>query len=223
MKKVLSIIRKTIGHFMTITKHKVVVMKHCFKCGLYWQGITHDLSKYSPTEFVPGVKYYQGFRSPNAAQKEAEGLSTAWLHHKGRNKHHLEYWIDYPLKKDVKLAGMKMPTKYVVEMFCDRVAACKIYNGDKYTDKDPLDYFNNHRNFYTMHIDTETLLYKLLYMLSAQGEEYTFKFIRIVVLKNDSTYKIDEESSLRKLVKKIDKDNKIKEFLMKFDKSDKED
>ena len=82
-------------HFHTITEHKIMVARHCFKVGMYWQGLTHDLSKYSPSEFWQGVKYYQGYRSPNNAEREDKGYSAAWLHHKGRNKHHYEYWIDY--------------------------------------------------------------------------------------------------------------------------------
>ena len=82
-------------HFKTITTHKMWVMRYCFKIGLYWQGLTHDLSKYSPSEFWQGCKYYQGYRSPNNAEREDKGYSAAWLHHKGRNKHHLEYWLDY--------------------------------------------------------------------------------------------------------------------------------
>ena len=52
------------GHFETITRHKLLVMKYCFECGLYEQGLAHDLSKYSPTEFIPGCIYYQGDHSP---------------------------------------------------------------------------------------------------------------------------------------------------------------
>lgn len=80
------------GHLSTINHHKWLVMQHCFKVGLYRQGLLHDLSKYSPVEFLAGVKYYQGFESPNNAERRAIGYSRAWLHHKGRNKHHLEYW-----------------------------------------------------------------------------------------------------------------------------------
>ena len=76
-----------------------MVMHNCFKCGLYWQGLVHDLSKYSWTEFSVGAKYYQGTRSPNDAERESKGYSSAWLHHKGRNKHHLEYWVDYSVDK----------------------------------------------------------------------------------------------------------------------------
>lgn len=44
-----------IKHFITITKHRHRVMLHCFKAGIPFQGLTHDLSKYSPTEFIPGA------------------------------------------------------------------------------------------------------------------------------------------------------------------------
>ena len=57
------------GHFETITRHKLLVMKYCFECGLYEQGLAHDLSKYSPTEFIPGCIYYQGDHSPNEAPR----------------------------------------------------------------------------------------------------------------------------------------------------------
>lgn len=172
------------GHLSTINHHKMMVMKYCFKAGLYKQGLLHDLSKYSPVEFCAGVKYYQGYRSPNNAQREAEGCSKAWLHHKGRNKHHYEYWIDYPGGEcgDTKLAGMPMPKEYVVEMFCDRIAASRIYHKEKYTDRDALDYYLSGRGHYVMHKDTERMLYRLLVMLAEHGEEYTFRYIRKHVL-----------------------------------------
>ena len=104
-----------IKHYKTIHHHKMLVMQNCFRCGLYWQGLTHDLSKLSPVEFWAGAKYWQGICSPNNAQRQKEGYSAAWLHHKGRNKHHLEYWIDYAPDGDHAMAGMRMPEKYVAE------------------------------------------------------------------------------------------------------------
>ena len=173
------------GHLHTINTHKLEVMKNCFRVGLYKQGLLHDLSKYSFSEFIPGVKYYQdGNRSPNNAQREAEGCSTAWLH-KGRNKHHYEYWIDYPAKGgDGSLIGMEMPVNYVIEMFCDRVAASKIYNKDKYTDADSLNYFKRGMDHYIINPKTKELLYSLLVMLSEKGEDYTFAYIRRNILHN---------------------------------------
>ena len=85
---------KLINHLKTINKHKCYVTMLCFKCGLYKQGILHDLSKYSPTELKTGAKYWVGTRSPNSIERETIGYSSAWLHHKGRNKHHWEYWVE---------------------------------------------------------------------------------------------------------------------------------
>ena len=172
-----------IKHFKTITHHRHLVRKHCFAVGLYRQGLMHDLSKYSPVEFLAGARYYQGNRSPNNAEREDRGVSYAWLHHKGRNKHHLEYWIDYDTAKDGKMAGMKMPVRYVVEMFCDRVAACKTYNGDKYKDSDPYDYYAKSHDHYMIHPESDALLRKMLVMLKNNGEEKTFRYIRKKIVK----------------------------------------
>ena len=173
------------GHLHTVNAHRRLVRKYCFKLGIYRQGLMHDLSKYSPSEFIPGVKYYQdGHRSPNNAQREDEGVSKAWLHHKGRNKHHFEYWIDYDVDGSrTVLAGMKMPVKYVAEMFCDRIAASRIYNKEKYKESDPLDYYIKGLGHYIMHPETDALLHKLLQMLADKGEEYTFEYIKKNVLK----------------------------------------
>lgn len=182
--KLSNIIENYKGHLKTINSHKWLVMIHCFKVGLYKQGLLHDLSKYSLTEFIPGIIYYQGNRSPNNAQREAEGCSKAWLHHKGRNKHHFEYWIDYVANSDVGLSGMPMPVEYVVEMFCDRVAATKIYNKEKYKDSDALRYYLKENAHYVIHKDADKLLHKLLLMLANKGESYTFLYIRKKVLRN---------------------------------------
>ena len=164
-------------HFITITKHRHAVIRHCGKAGILWQGLFHDLSKYSPAEFISGIKNYQGTRSPNEAEREKCGYSTAWLHHKGRNKHHFEYWLDYsPITKRVE--PVKMPLKYVIEMFCDRVAAGKIYKGKNYTDRSSLDYFLNGKPRRVIHQETSDFLEMLLTMLDEKGEDETFKFIR---------------------------------------------
>ncbi len=174
---------KAVQHFRTITKHKFLVMKECFRVGLYKQGLLHDLSKYSWTEFRVGCRYYQGNRSPNNAEREDRGYSSAWLHHKGRNKHHYEYWLDYSLDGSGKMAGMKMPVRYVVEMFLDRIAASRVYKGDAYRNTDPLDYYRNGRAGELMHPETRALLEKLLYMLAEEGEEKTYRYIRKEILK----------------------------------------
>lgn len=166
-------------HFKTITFHKWLVMKSCFAVGLYGQGLLHDLSKYSKTEFLVGVRYFQGNRSPNNAERETLGYSAAWLHHKGRNKHHYEYWVDYSLQggRGV-LAPVPMPDRYIAEMLMDRVAACKVYMGSQYTDKAPLEYYLKGKYPEQMHDRTRERLEMYLRMLADQGEKSTFAWIK---------------------------------------------
>ena len=174
---------KAFCHFRTITYHKYLVMRGCFAVGLYWQGLTHDLSKYMPSEFLVGAKYDQGNRSPNNAEREDIGYSSAWLHHKGRNKHHYEYWIDYSSKEiEGGMAPAPMPVRYVVEMVMDRIAASKVYLGEKYTDASPLKYLMQGKNTGLMHPKTYKQLRLLLTMLAQKGEKETFAYIRNRVL-----------------------------------------
>ena len=171
-------------HFKTITTHKIWVMRYCFKIGLYWQGLTHDLSKYSPTEFLVGMKYYQGDRSPNNAEREDTGMSKSWMHHKGRNKHHFEYWIDYGINCDTIIKGVPMPRRYVAEMIMDRISASRVYLGDAYTDQAPYQYLKKGiGHLWFVHPETLSQLEFLLRMLSERGEDDTLYYIRHHFLK----------------------------------------
>lgn len=172
------------AHFLTITKHRLLVRKGCFKIGLYWQGLTHDLSKYSPTEFLVGAKYYQGTRSPNNAEREDKGYSEAWLHHKGRNKHHYEYWIDYSLENpDGNVYPVPMPDKYIAEMLMDRLAASRVYKGKAYTDRSPLEYYELGKDKIPMHEYTRKHLEFMLNLLADNGEEALYRYIKNDFLK----------------------------------------
>ena len=167
------------GHLRTILHHKNLVRHYCFRAGLYKQGIMHDWSKYSPVEFINSVRNFQGGKkSPNFGEKATKGYSSSWLHHKGRNRHHFEYWIDFTLNPDEGLQGMPMPTRYVLEMFCDRIAASKNYNRKNYDDSFPLAYYEKNKPHYILHKDTKELLERLLHMLADEGEDKTFAYIR---------------------------------------------
>ena len=169
-------------HFKTITRHRMIVMAGCFRVGLYWQGLTHDLSKYSPTEFWNGAKYYQGVRSPNAAEREDKGYSEAWMHHKGRNRHHYEYWTDMNMTT-LQYEAVPMPRKYLAEQIMDRRAACMVYQGKDYTPASPINYFENSRERSLMHPQNGRELEFLLTMLKDEGENATFRYIRENMLK----------------------------------------
>lgn len=170
------------GHLTTVCHHRRLVRKYCFRVGLYWQGLTHDLSKFSPVEFLVGVRYFQGDHSPNEVERIEKGYSSSWLHHKGRNKHHLEYWIDYSPEGEHLMCGMKMPTKYVVEMICDRIAASRTYKKADYNDACPWEYYARNKGHLILHPETRALMEKLLLKLKDQGEDATLDYIRKEVL-----------------------------------------
>lgn len=171
-----------LGHFMTVHRHRKQVLKYCIKAGIPLRGLLHDLSKFSPTEFIPGVLHFQGNRSPNERERELYGYSKAWMHHKGRNRHHFEYWTDYNMETK-QLEPVKMPDIYIFEMFCDRVAASRIYNKDKYNDTMPLDYYKRVKHRRLIEKTTAKKLEFLLTMLQDKGEEATFRYIRRCVRK----------------------------------------
>ncbi len=172
-----------IKHLKTITHHKLLVMAGCFRVGLYWQGLCHDLSKYSPREFWTGAKYYQGNRSPNGAERDQKGYSEAWMHHKGRNRHHYEYWTDMS-PETLRYEAVPMPRKYLAEMVMDRIAASKTYQGKAYTDTSALIYLENSAERLLMHPVTKRELTYILTMLRDQGEKATFFYIKHSLLKN---------------------------------------
>lgn len=155
-------------HFKTIWRHKAVVFRECRACGITWQGITHDLSKFSPAEFMPSAKYFQAKRSPIEAEKDAVGYSNAWLHHKAHNKHHWEYWCDYDNDTGAVFPH-EIPYKYVVEMICDWVGAGKVYGKDEWTQHEPLNYYNKVRAGRHFHPYTERLIMKFLTCIDVLG------------------------------------------------------
>ncbi len=169
--------KKFFGHLSTVLRHKWKVFVHCCKAGIPWRGIMHDMSKFSPTEFVPGVRFFLGTRSPNEAERARYGFSAAWVHHKGRNRHHFEYWTDYNPETKV-IAPVKMPVRFVKEMFCDRIAASKIYQGENYSEQHPIKYFENGKGRRMIHPETSDLLESWLVMLAEKGEKETFEHIR---------------------------------------------
>ena len=169
-------------HLKTVQHHRRLVRQYCFRLGLYWQGLTHDLSKFSPVEFWAGVKYFQGDRSPNDAQRRDIGYSASWLHHKGRNRHHFEYWTDYGMNGE-GIVGVEMPKKYVAEMFCDRLAASKVYRGKDFRQGDPYAFFlAGKQKRLSMHPATSARLEKILLVLRDEGEDAAFDYVRREVL-----------------------------------------
>lgn len=138
--KELSLPVKIWKHFCLVNKHRWYVFRLSIKAGIPWRGLLHDLSKYSPTEFFESVKYYNGKRSPLHVCREDKGYSLSWLHHKGRNKHHFEYWED--ISKTQRFPVF-LPYQYIVEAVCDKIAAGMVYNGKDWNQKEPFEYWTN--------------------------------------------------------------------------------
>ena len=165
-----------IKHFKTICKHKYYVFNECRQCGITWQGIKHDLSKFSKTEFIPSAKYFQGNKSPIEAEKEDCGYSAAWQHHKGHNPHHWEYWIDFDSNGNI--IANKIPYLYVVEMICDYIGAGKAYKQEEWSQEEPLKYYNKVRKGRHFHPETEELILKFLHCIADNGLEEFHKMAK---------------------------------------------
>lgn len=164
-------------HMKTVIRHKWAVGRYCWRIGLYWQGITHDLSKFSCTEFLPSARFFQGNRSPIEAERELYGVSRAWLHHKGRNRHHLEYWTDYDLETR-EYRGCPMPLNYIAESICDRVGASRVYHKETYSQAFPLAFYKKDRPTSPVHADVDELFLYYLNLLAERGEDFCFFVLR---------------------------------------------
>lgn len=167
-------LKNVVGHLKTVRTHRKWVRHFCFMCDLYKQGLFHDLSKYSPTEFIESVKYYQGDRSPIDACKEVNGYSMAWFHHRGRNKHHYEFWVD---NFDKGTIPVKMPWKYALEQVCDYLGAGVAYSGgiENFSMKNELKWWSQKREVAKMHEDTKWLVDILLNKFNKYGIEKVLK------------------------------------------------
>ena len=163
--------KNILRHLKIIILHKYYVGKYCFKCGLYWQGLVHDLSKFSLTEFFESIKFYTGTRSPIDKAKEEQGYSLAWFHHRGRNPHHHVYWCD---NFDEGMTCVKMPFKYVLEMFCDFLGAGVAYSKDKKLNiESELKWWENRKkNGIALHEDTLRLMNDFMSYLKLYGEDF---------------------------------------------------
>ena len=162
-------LKNAIKHFKLITYHKWLVFKLCCKIGEPWRGVVHDLSKYSPTEFFESVKYYIGTHSPITEAKKANGYSKAWLHHKGRNKHHAEYWFDENAPEKTPV----IPYKYAAEMICDKLAAGMAYKGKDWTKEYQLNYWEIERKKVQINEKIQQFVKAVLSQVAEQGTDKT--------------------------------------------------
>lgn len=163
-------LRKIWGHLSNVLQHKWIVFCLCCKAGIPFRGIIHDLSKFSPTEFLQGVKYYgDGRKSPIEYAKQSYGYSKAWLHHKGRNKHHPEYWYDETAPEPFPI----IPFKYICEMVCDQLAAGKVYQGKDWTKEYQLAYWKRHVEVFRLNDKLKKFITQILEQVAKDGIDKT--------------------------------------------------
>ena len=167
---------KYFKHLKVVLKHKWIVFRECCACGFFWRGLIHDNSKLLPTEFFSSAKYFQGDKSPIDAEKAKKGYSEAWLHHKGHNKHHWEWWTDFG--PDGEIIANKIPSRYVIEMICDWIGAGMVYGGENWTQGEPLRYYYKVRPGRHFHPETETLIIYLLEIIRDKGLDAFHKICR---------------------------------------------
>lgn len=146
------------GHLRIVTLHKLYVLQYSFYAGIPWRGLTHDWSKFSPTEFLESVRYFNGRRSPVGLCREFNGgYSLAWLHHRGRNRHHFDYWLENVDENGASLLPsntvrpLLMPYQYALEMVCDSIAANRAYNGKKFSVETLCAWWSSRGSQHTLH------------------------------------------------------------------------
>lgn len=181
-------IKNAIKHMRLVTEHKWNVFKLCIRVGVPWRGLLHDLSKFSPTELFESIKYYQGDKSPIPVCRREKGYSEAWLHHKGRNKHHVEYWIDSRARE----YAVVIPYKYAAEMACDKMAASIVYNGSKWNNSSEYDYWMKERAISIVNPKIDNFLTEIFSQVKEKGikEVYTKRNFKEVYKK----YCIDDKT-----------------------------
>lgn len=173
MGKELTDFQKRKAHIKTIKTHRKIVRKWCTKMGIPILGLFHDISKYGKVE-MSIYKYYTGTRSPHDTARDILGYSPSWYHHKTRNKHHWEYWVDSLELRN----AIKIPFKYVIEMFCDYVGAGQAYSKEKWNINMPLEYHLRERDKRIYHPETLFLLELLFCKLRDLGVDEFFKWYK---------------------------------------------
>ena len=166
----LKILFNSFKHLKKILIHKYWVYYFCSIAGIKWQGIIHDLSKFSWIEFSNGVKYYSDTESPIAICKKENGYSEAWQHHKGRNPHHHVYWCD---NFDEGTTAIKMPMKYAIEMLCDFLGAGMAYNKcsvEELFDKE-YDFWENRKKEIYLHPQTLDFINQMMHSLKMSNDK----------------------------------------------------
>ena len=104
------------------------------------------------------------------------------MHHRGRNKHHYEYWTD---NYDAGTTCIKMPYKYVLELVADYLAAGRTYRGKGFTFVDEYEWWMKCKDYKKIHKDTKDLITQMLYNLAYRRDsKEVFKMYKNLIKEN---------------------------------------
>lgn len=144
-------------YFKYVIEHKKNVGIECLKSGLIIHAITHDLSKFLPSEFIPYAKFfYETDRTKTYKQSDEnnENFQKGWNRHQKRNKHHWNYWVS--VTRNDEIIPVPMPKKYIKQMVCDWRGMSRKF-GDN-----PKNYYQNNKHKMILHKDTISEVERIL-------------------------------------------------------------
>jgi len=124
--------KRHLAYLSYVLRHKWFVMIECWRHGLIWRGLVHDLSKFRPSEWFPYARYFYAKDGSPEQRRDSTGyykphdtgnaaFDFAWLLHQKRNRHHWQWWILPTDEEGGKV--LEMSTVYRTEMVCDWIGA----------------------------------------------------------------------------------------------------
>lgn len=148
-----------IQYLSYVFRHKWFVFLAGLKVGVpLWQLATHDLSKFSPSEFFPYANFF--YRPKDSG---GDAFNMAWLLHQRRNPHHWQHWV--LMQDDGPALPLPMPEKYAREMVADWAGAGRAITGKW----EVADWYENNKEKIILHPETRQFTEILLGKCFAVG------------------------------------------------------
>ena len=169
------IISNIVDHIIDILMKKTYVLIYCFRIGLYWRGIKHDISRFSLIEFIYSIENYDPVEYP-LDMRRRNSISQAYIHYISKNDYTIEHWIcnDEPCK---------MPFASASECIVHLIASERILAHFSFS------YINVFKRYVTMidnglkiHPHTKKFIYYILADL-ANDEDYKWSIKNILTNK----------------------------------------
>jgi hypothetical protein len=152
-------------YFYYILEHKWNVLIECFKMGMILHGITHDLSKFLPSEFISYARFFHAkdrTKTYKTSDEQDPNFLMGWCLHQKRNKHHWNYWVCVTRKDEI--SPIPMPMKYVKQMIADWRGMSRKFAGNA------RDYYLKNRDSIILHSDTTRIVEALLGVVFTKEE-----------------------------------------------------